>query len=118
MRKLMLTAVIAAAAGYPGAARSADYAPLDCAEAQSAAEITICRSYSLGQAEARMATLYAIDMSLVAMGQRGDIGDAQRQWLKTREACGRDVACLSKAYGDRIRQLNSVIGDIASRGPY
>jgi uncharacterized protein len=118
MRKLLLTAVTVAAAGYCGPAWSADYAPLDCAKAQSAAEITICKTYSLGQAEARMATLYAIDMSLVAMGQRGDIGDAQRQWLKTREACGRDVACLSKAYSDRIGQLNAVITDIASRGPY
>jgi uncharacterized protein len=52
------------------------------------------------------------------MGQRGDIGDAQVQWLKTREACGRDVACLSRAYSDRIQQLNAVISDIASRGPY
>jgi uncharacterized protein len=118
MKRLLLTAVVAAAACHGGAAWSADYAPLDCAKARSAAEITICKTYSLGQAEARMATLYAIDMSLVAMGQRGDIGDAQRQWLKTRDACGRDIACLRKAYGDRIGQLNSVIGDIASRGPY
>jgi uncharacterized protein len=118
MRKLLLMAVIAFAAGSPSAGWSADYAPLDCAKAQSAAEITICKTYSLGQAEARMATLYAIDMSLVAMGQRGDIGDAQRQWLKTRDACGRDAACLSKAYSDRIGQLNAVISGIASRGPY
>jgi uncharacterized protein len=118
MRRVLVIAVIASAVGIPNAARCADYAPLDCAKAQSAAEITICKTYSLGQAEARMATLYAIDMSLVAMGQRGNIGDAQRQWLKTRDACGGDVACLSKAYSDRIGQLNAVISDIASRGPY
>ena len=118
MKRALLMAVAAFAAGPPGAAWCADYAPLDCAKAQSAAEIAICKTYSLGQAEARMATLYAIDMSLVAMGQRGDIGDAQRQWLKTREACGGDVACLGKAYSDRIGQLNAVISDIASRGPY
>jgi uncharacterized protein len=56
--------------------------------------------------------------SLVAMGQRGDIGDAQRQWLKTRESCGSDLGCLRKAYDDRIGQLNAVIGNIASHGPY
>jgi len=118
MNNYLSAVVLAAALGPSGVAWAADYAPLDCAKAQSPAEITICKTYSLGQAEARMATLYAIDMSLVAMGQRGDIGDAQRQWLKSRDACGGDIACLHKAYDDRIRQLNAVISDIASRGPY
>lgn len=122
MRKLLLAVVVLSAAGMPSLvpalALSADYAPLDCAKAQSPAEKMICKTYSLGQAEARMATLYAVATSLVAMGQRGDIGDAQRQWLKTREACGRDIACLGKVYNDRIGQLNAVISDIASHGPY
>jgi uncharacterized protein len=46
------------------------------------------------------------------------VASAQRQWLKTRESCDRDIACLSKAYNDRIGQLNAVIANIASRGPY
>jgi uncharacterized protein len=99
MKKRLLLTLFAAAAGLSSAAWSADYAPLDCAKA-------------------RMATLYAVDMSLVAMGQRGDIGDAQRQWLKTRDACGSDIGCLSKAYGDRIEELDALIHDITSRGPY
>jgi uncharacterized protein len=65
-----------------------------------------------------MATLFGIATSLVAMGQRGDIGDAQLQWPKTREACGGNIACLTKAYDARVAQLNKVIDDIASRGPY
>jgi uncharacterized protein len=36
-------------------ARAADYAPIDCSKASSPAERAICRSYPLGQAEARMA---------------------------------------------------------------
>jgi uncharacterized protein len=65
-----------------------------------------------------MATLYGVATSLVAMGQRGDIGDAQTKFLKTRNACGQDVHCLTKAYSTRIDQLNKVIAAIASRGPY
>jgi uncharacterized protein len=99
-------------------AHAADYAPLDCTHTKTAAEKTVCGSYALGQAEARMATLYSVAASLVAMGQRGDIGDAQRQWLQRRDACGRDIACLTRAYSDRIGQLNKVIAAIASRGPY
>jgi uncharacterized protein len=117
--KLVLCTVIAASTmGMCGLVFAADYAPIDCGKATSAADRTICRNYALGQAEARMATLYGIDMSLVAMGQRGDIGDAQKAWLKTREACGANVACLTRAYNDRIDQLNEVITGIASRGPY
>jgi uncharacterized protein len=118
MKRVLCIVIAASAISMCGSAFGADYAPIDCAKATSTADRTICRNYALGQAEARMATLYGIDMSLVAMGQRGDIGDAQEQWLKTREACGADVACLTKSYSDRIDQLNAVITGIASRGPY
>ena len=118
MKRLFCIAIAASTMSMCGLAFGADYAPIDCTKATSAADRTICKNYALGQAEARMATLYGIDMSLVAMGQRGDIGDAQKQWLKTREACGANVGCLTKSYSDRIDQLNTVITGIASHGPY
>jgi uncharacterized protein len=118
MRFFSAGAVVAVIMLAPSLAKATDYAPIDCSKADSIAQRTICSTYSLGQAEARMATLFGIATSLVAMGQRGDIGDAQLRWLKTREACGESVACLAKAYSERIRELNKVISDIASRGPY
>jgi uncharacterized protein len=118
MKPTLLAACVAFATLVPRLAVAANYAPLDCSKAASAAETTICRTYSLGQAEAHMATLYGIAMALVAMGQRGDIGDAQRAWLQTREACGGKAGCLSNVYDARIEQLQKVIDDIASRGPY
>jgi uncharacterized protein len=99
-------------------ARAADYAPIDCSNASSSAERAICRSYPLGQAEARMATMFGIVTSLVAMGQRGDIGDAQRKWLKQRNACGDDSACIARAYQSRIAVLSATLGAIASHGPF
>lgn len=118
-RRTMIKMVTAIAfAGVSSAAHAADYAPLNCHKARSPAEQTICSNYSLGQSEARMATLFAISTSLVAMGQRGDIQDAQRKWLASRDACGNDVGCLTKAYDQRIRALNDVIASIQSRGPY
>ena len=99
-------------------ARAADYAPIDCAKASSSAERTICRSYSLGQADARMATLFGVVTSLVAMGQRADIGDAQRTWLKERNACGDDGACIARAYRSRITALSANLDAIASHGPF
>jgi uncharacterized protein len=99
-------------------ARAADYAPIDCGKASSSAERTICRSYLLGQAEARMATLFGVVTSLVAMGQRADIGDAQRTWLKERNACGDDGACIARAYRSRITALSANLDAIASHGPF
>ena len=97
---------------------AADYAPVDCGKASSPAERTICRSYPLGQAEARMATLFGVVTSLVAMGQRGDIGDAQRKWLKERNACGEDTTCLARAYQSRIDALSAVLDTVAAHGPF
>lgn len=102
----------------PSFAQAEGYAPIDCGKAGSPSEHAICRNYALGQQEARLATLFGIATSLVAMGQRGDIQDAQREWLKKRESCGNDVACLAKAYEARIAVLNGVIGNIAKRGPF
>ena len=116
--RCLFAAAMAAFLLSPGAARAGDYAPLDCGRAKSPAEKTICGSYALGQDEARMATLYAIARSLVAMGQRGDMQGAQRDWLQTRENCGDQVGCLKAAYAMRIKDLNATIAAIASRGPY
>jgi len=102
----------------PVAARAGDYAPLECSKAHGPAEKAICSSYALGQAEARVATLFGIATSLVAMGRRGDIKDAQRKWIETRDACAANDACLAAAYDERIRALDGIINAIASRGPF
>jgi uncharacterized protein len=99
-------------------ARAADYAPIDCGKASLPPERAICRNYPLGQDEARMATLFGVVTSLVAMGQRSDIGDAQRKWLKERNACGDDTTCLARAYQSRIDSLSTSLDAIASRGPF
>lgn len=99
-------------------ANAADYAPLDCAKSSSNAERTICADYGLGQREARMATLFEITTSLVAMGQRGDIQDQQRAFLKERDACGASIPCLRNAYEARDKQLEAVLTQIKQRGPF
>jgi uncharacterized protein len=111
---LALVAILFAAAP----AHAADYAPLNCAAAKSPTERTICGNYALGQLEARMATLYEWAPSFVAMGQRGDLQDAQRAFLKTREACGANVGCIRNAYEGRIAQLQAVMAGIRAKGPF
>ncbi|WP_424631836.1 lysozyme inhibitor LprI family protein [Bradyrhizobium sp. SYSU BS000235] len=114
---LILSGVVVGLWSVP-AAEAADYAPLDCAKASSAAERTICSDYRLGQQEARVATLFEVTTSLVAMGQRGDIQDQQRAFLKERDACKSSVPCLRNVYEARDKQLESALAQIRQRGPF
>ena len=96
----------------------ADYAPLNCAKAKSVTERMICGNYELGQAEARVATLYDWATALTAMGQRAEIQDAQRAFLKTRDACKANLRCLRSAYEARIGELETVLARIKEKGPF
>src|SRR6201985_3324042 len=97
---------------------AASYAPIDCAKASTAADATICKSYALGQDEARLATLFEVLTALVAMGQRGDLVDTQRRWISVRDACGSNTECLSRAYRSRIGELSQALDALAKQGPF
>jgi uncharacterized protein len=101
----------------PRLGHAASYAPLDCAQISTTAELTVCKSYMLGQDEARLATLFGVLTSLVAMGQRADLVDTQRRWISVREACGSNAECLSRAYRSRISELSQALDTLAKRGP-
>jgi uncharacterized protein len=109
---LVATALLARSAG------AAEYAPLACARATTDTERTICADYHLGQAEARMATLFEWTTSLVAMGQRGSIQDDQHAFIARRAACKRNVDCIRGAYEERIKQLEAVMAQIQAKGPF
>jgi uncharacterized protein len=102
----------------PHVGRAAPYAPLDCKKAATPAEKTICGNYGLGQDEARLATLFSVLTSLVAMGQRADLTDAQRKWVSVRDACGSDAGCLARVYQARINELSQTLDALAKRGPF
>jgi uncharacterized protein len=99
-------------------AAAADYPPLDCTKARSVTEKAICGNYALGQAEARMATLYEWTTQLVAMGQRGDIQDDQHTFIREREQCKAEMACLLGMYDRRIDKLMLVMDAIKAKGPF
>ncbi|CAN5211722.1 hypothetical protein BH10PSE10_BH10PSE10_20730 [soil metagenome] len=114
----LLVALFVAGPAFMSAARAADYAPLDCKKEGSAPERTVCSDYGLGQSEARVATLYQIATSLVAMGQRAQLQDEQRAFIKQRDTCGFNAGCIRGVYAERIAQLEAVMAGIAQRGPF
>ncbi|MFG1431871.1 lysozyme inhibitor LprI family protein [Xanthobacter sp. V2C-8] len=105
------------AAGWLSAGPAAA-ASFDCATARAADEKTVCADCGLQQLDVKLSTLYGVITKLVAMGQRGDIQDAQRAWLSRRALCGSDAACVRQAYEARIRELEAGLSAIYARGPF
>jgi uncharacterized protein len=93
-------------------------ASFDCSRARTSVEIAICENRDLNDFDVRMATLFEVTTSLVAMGQRGAIRDEQHAWLVQRRHCGADRQCLRRSYRERIAALEAVLDEIRSRGPF
>jgi uncharacterized protein YecT (DUF1311 family) len=85
----------------PDAAIRASFA---CGKARSAVEQAICASPTLAGYDRSVAAAYRR-----ALGLAGDDPDAVKQtqleWLRSRDACGANAACLGQAMRERVDQL-------------
>ncbi len=75
-----------------------------CATAHNAAEQTICRSSTLAAYDRSVGAAYRRALKL-SDDQTAPLRQAQRDWLKSRDACNVDVDCLAKSMRDRVDQL-------------
>lgn len=86
-----------------------DAASIDCARASTAPERAICADRPLVRLDADVNREFARlleDFSLAA-GSPGSpavtaLRDSQRNWLRERDACGADAACLGREYRRRL----------------
>ncbi|PZM16737.1 hypothetical protein CPY51_00310 [Rhizobium tubonense] len=69
-------------------------------------EKAICDTRSLNDADVKMVTTFDLLSGLMAMGSRGTLQDEQAAWLKKRQDCGADLACLKASYESRLQQLD------------
>ena len=79
----------------------------DCARAGTATERTICGNADLGDLDTEMAALYRAQRAAGNAGQRQQLLDAQRAFLRLRNACRADEACLGTVYTARIADLKA-----------
>lgn len=75
-------------------------------------EKTICDVRALNDADVKMVTTFDLLSGLLAMGARGTMQDQQTEWLKKRQACGADAACLTSSYEERLKVLNDTYKQI------
>lgn len=109
----LLAATLATTLIVPASAAS-----FSCNGVTAPDEVAICKSCDLAQLDVKMATLYGVITKMVGMGQRGMIQDDQRAWLVQRASCKGDAACISAAYQARISEIEGMLSDIYSRGPF
>lgn len=114
----MKTSVFMASAGLtlmlgllvPDASHAASF---DCSKTDlKADEKAICDNRNLNDLDVKMVTTFELMSGLLPMGNRGDLQDQQTVWLKTRQACNADVACIGNAYEARLKQLMSAYTSI------
>jgi len=74
----------------------------DCNKASLATEQAICASTELGQLDEQLASLY---FSL-PMDVREAMRRSQLDWLRRRNRCGFDQACIADAYRSRVQVLS------------
>lgn len=85
-------------------------ASFDCTKAEKPDEIAVCKNAELSALDSQMGGLWhaysKVPMLMGGSGARFDEADA---FLGKRAACGDDIHCLEKAYGERIKRLESEI---------
>jgi uncharacterized protein len=92
----------------PGPAAAAP--SFDCGKAASAVEKALCLPEN-EDAAYRDAVLAALYKEMKEQGGYEEVLAGQPAWLKLRNACGADTACLTRQYDTRIAELAKVAGD-------
>jgi len=108
MRRVLLSSFVCAlAATALVPARAAP--PFNCSVAQEQAEIALCDSADLGLLDREMNRLYFDKRDGLKAAGKLPEADAlrleQRAFLKTRNDCGYDTACITTLYKARLKAL-------------
>lgn len=106
---LLLAHAAAFSASAVGAAAesSASSGPaFDCRKASSATEKAICASAELSRLDRQQQKAWkAMNSALQEHPQHGALKQDQLAWLKARDRCSADAACITEAYQGRLSQL-------------
>lgn len=101
-------AAICVMALLPAAAASAA-PPFDCSNAQEPAEIALCDSPELGLLDREMNRLYFDKRdgwkAAGKLAEADALRTEQRAFLKARNACNYETACLTAIYKKRLEDL-------------
>ncbi|WP_395593771.1 lysozyme inhibitor LprI family protein [Pseudomonas sp. B26140] len=89
---------------------------MDCSNAASAVENTICANKGLYELDAQMGTVYR-DLIKASVEARPELKRTQRLWLKVRNGCVEDVACLDQRYREQLKVLQAQWTEVVAHQP-
>jgi uncharacterized protein len=98
-----LSALFAIPVAIEGAASPS----FDCARAGTASEHAICASPTLSTLDRALADAYRAARAGAGADMRDRIRAEQIAWLRDRDACGADPACLAARMQERVAALRS-----------
>ena len=78
----------------------------NCARAASPAEQAICHDAALAELDRSLTTTFA---RARATGNAADLVEQQRAWIRQRDACGANVACLHQTMAERLASLRRTV---------
>jgi uncharacterized protein YecT (DUF1311 family) len=87
---------------------SESLASFDCKQAAIRVERMICDNGGLARADRSLAHAYWALLSRTETSQRTELREAQRDWLRQRNACERE-SCVSQAYSTRQADLDGAL---------
>ncbi|MFL1504530.1 lysozyme inhibitor LprI family protein [Pseudomonas sp. O64] len=90
------------------AAAPAGAASYDCKKATTPVEQTLCANPELSRLDGMLGEHYLSAMGKLKGPQRDALRNAQRAWLKTRDACGTDPACLQPLLSKRLIEVGQL----------
>jgi uncharacterized protein len=102
--------VTAAAVSIAALVAPASAQSFRCGAAETKSELAICPNDRLSNLDDRMSGLY--ETALAAVDSAADqkrLRNYQAQFLSARDACGRNVSCITGAYLDQIEVLQARI---------
>lgn len=82
----------------------------NCIENTGVAEQTICHNTGLARLDVSLSQIYFTLKGRMTSSQGVWLRNSQRAWLKQRDSCRSDVACIEAAYRTRIGELQQFGG--------
>ena len=77
-----------------------------CGQATSVAEKAICGSFDLSSLDKSVALAFRQALRRQGDGDQATLRQTQKDWLKTRDACGSKVDCLEERLSSRVDELS------------
>lgn len=81
----------------------------DCVKARKPDEVAVCSNAALAEKDIRLSDVFGRYRAQLLPDAQQQLLKSQSAWLALRGQCKADVACVGRAYDDRIRQIETMM---------